>query len=118
MRGEKVLIVLKIINLGLRFILELIALISFGYWGFKINGALILKVSLGIGIPLITAIIWGLFASPKAVWPISKTFHWILLFIIYISSAFALYNSGKKYFAILFLVTAAINSFLMYIWRQ
>lgn len=118
MRGVQILILLKTINLGLRFFLELIALISVGYWGFKINETLISKMCFGIGLPLTTAIIWGVFGSPKAVYPISKPFQWILLFIIYLTSAFALYSSGKKYIGIIFLITAAINSFLMYIWKQ
>ncbi len=109
---------LKSINLGLRFLLELAALISLGYWGFNINGALITKVCVGIGLPLVTAIIWGFFGSPKAIFPLAKSFKWLLLFAIYVVSALALYSSGLKYIGVIFLVTAAINSILMYIWKQ
>ncbi len=112
------MIVLRSINLGLRFILEMIALISLGYWGVKTNDGLISKLFFGIGLPLITAIIWGIFGSPKAVYPISKTFHWTLLFAIYIISAVALYKSGMKYMGVIYLMTAIVNSFLVYIWKQ
>jgi hypothetical protein len=51
----------------LRFVLELFALFSLGYWGylawpFPIPGAFFM-----IGTPLFAAIIWALFRSPKAV---------------------------------------------------
>lgn len=118
MKGVKVLIILKNFNLGLRFFLELIALVSLGYWGFKINATIILKICFGIGLPLITAIIWGTFGSPRASRQISKPFQWVLLFTIYLLSAFALLSIGKKYIGIIYLVTAAVNSFLMYIWEQ
>lgn len=109
---------LKSINLGLRFILELIALISFGYWGFKTKETFVLKVCFGIGLPLLTAIIWGIFGSPKAVLPLSKPLQWILLIAIYLVSAFALYKAGVKHMVAIYLITAAINSVLMYVWNQ
>ena len=118
MRGVKELIVLKNINLGLRFLLELTALISLGYWGFKTRETLLLKLCFGIGLPLITAIIWGVFGSPKAVLPLFKPFKWILLIAIYLTSAFALYRSGMKNISAIFLITAVTNSVLMYIWKQ
>ncbi len=105
-------------NLGLRFLLEMIALVSLGCWGFKVNEALILKVCLGIGLPVTIAIIWGLFGSAKAIWPFANPFQWILLFMIYISSALALCRLGEKYLGIIYLVTAVINSLFMYIWKQ
>lgn len=104
--------------MSIRFLLELTALISLGYWGFKISATTFVKVCLGIGLPLITAIIWGAFGSPKAPWQISKPLQWALLFTIYLLSAFALFSSGKKHLCIIFLLTAAVNSILMYIGEQ
>ncbi len=51
------------INLMIRFLLELIALGSVGYWGWKnYDGAL--QYILGIGLPIFMTIIWGTFAVP------------------------------------------------------
>ncbi|EGG37973.1 conserved domain protein [Paenibacillus sp. HGF5] len=50
----------KILNLALRFILELILLFSIGYWGFHFGSGLVAQVALGIGLPLLTAVIWGM----------------------------------------------------------
>jgi hypothetical protein len=44
--------ILKIINIGLSFILELVMLAAFGYWGFYGDKSTLLKWALGIGIPV------------------------------------------------------------------
>nr|WP_144896605.1 YrdB family protein [Lutibacter sp. Hel_I_33_5] len=50
-------------NLFLRFLLEIIALISLGIWGWK-QSETSFKFVLAFGIPIILAIIWGVFAVP------------------------------------------------------
>lgn len=52
------------INLAIRFILELSALFSMGLWGWKQNEGII-KIVLAIGLPLIAATVWGIFAVPN-----------------------------------------------------
>ena len=51
------------INLTIRFLLEIIALISVGSWGWKQSDGW-LRFVLAIGIPVILAAIWGTFAVP------------------------------------------------------
>lgn len=51
------------INLTIRFLLELIALISMGIWGWKQSDG-VLRFILAFGIPIIAAAIWGTFAVP------------------------------------------------------
>ena len=51
------------INLIIRFLLEIIALISVGIWGWKENDGW-LRFVLAVGIPIILATIWGVFAVP------------------------------------------------------
>lgn len=51
------------INLGLRFLLELAAMVALGYWGWTANEGF-LRVVLGIGVPLLAAAIWGTFRVP------------------------------------------------------
>jgi hypothetical protein len=52
------------INLAIRFILELSALVSVGVWGWRQNDGW-LRFVLAIGIPVILAAIWGTFAVPE-----------------------------------------------------
>src|SRR5215211_5414342 len=53
-------------NLLLRFLLELFALGALGYWGLKTGSATITKVVLGCGAPVVAAVVWGTFVSPRA----------------------------------------------------
>ncbi|SRR5690554_5624520 len=52
------------INLAVRFLLEIIALIALGLWGWRTNeGAL--RIVWAIGAPLIAALLWGVFRVPN-----------------------------------------------------
>jgi Protein of unknown function (DUF2568) len=44
-------------NLALRFLLELCALGALGYSGFKAGNTTIAKIALGVGVPLVAAIV-------------------------------------------------------------
>jgi len=52
------------INLFVRFVLELSALIVVGIWGYRLSDGWT-KYLLAIGLPLIMAAIWGIFAVPN-----------------------------------------------------
>jgi hypothetical protein len=53
-------------NLALAFLLELCALGALGYWGVRTGDGLVAKVALGLGAPFCAAVLWGLFAAPRA----------------------------------------------------
>ena len=52
------------INLAVRFLIEIAALLSVGMWGWKQSDAW-LRFFLAIGLPIILAAIWGVFAVPN-----------------------------------------------------
>ena len=51
------------INLAVRFLLELSALVAFGAWGWK-QGDGVIRYVLALGIPIAMAVMWGVFAVP------------------------------------------------------
>ena len=51
------------LNLGIRFILEVVALVAVGMWGWKLTDSW-LRLVLVIGLPLLLAAIWVTFAVP------------------------------------------------------
>lgn len=57
--------IIKSANLLLRFLLELCILAVLGYWGFKTGRELLLKIGLGIGAPLLAAVVWATFVAPN-----------------------------------------------------
>ena len=51
--------------LAMAFLSELAALAALGFWGFTTqSGAL--RYLLGLGVPLVAAVLWGVFAAPQA----------------------------------------------------
>ena len=53
-------------NLTVAFLLELCALAALGYWGLRTASGPATKAALGIGAPLLAAVLWRLFAAPRA----------------------------------------------------
>jgi hypothetical protein len=51
------------INLAIRFILEMVALVALGRWGWTQAGG-VLGFVLALGIPVVAAGLWGTFAVP------------------------------------------------------
>src|SRR5918997_3472095 len=85
---------LKLANLALRFLLELCALAALGYWGFKKGTSLIVKIGLGLGAPLLAAVLWGTFVAPRAPIPPPGLLRLILELVVF-GSAAALYAAGR-----------------------
>lgn len=52
------------LNLGLRFILEMTALFSLALWGWTQHEGW-LRYLLAVGLPILFALIWGVFAVPN-----------------------------------------------------
>ncbi|WP_221899448.1 YrdB family protein [Metabacillus idriensis] len=109
---------LKTANLALRFILELCALAAAGYWGFKAVNTWFLKGILGIGTPLVIAVVWGLFGSPKAAILLSPGLHLILEVIVFGLPIIFLLLAGKIGLAWMYGIAAVINKVLMHVWNQ
>ncbi|MGJ7911807.1 YrdB family protein [Neobacillus sp. LXY-1] len=103
----------KSVNLGVRFLLEILALLSYSYWGFRIFGVL-----LGLGAPMLVAVLWGLFGSPKANFSLQGFPRLLFEIVIFGGAAAALYFSGKQSLGILYSVVAAVNLVLLKIWEQ
>ncbi|WP_042351494.1 YrdB family protein [Bacillus massiliigorillae] len=106
------------INLVLRFILEICALISLGYWGFHSNQGYMVKILLGIGSPILMAIIWGTFISPKASIPIRGFKRLLLELLIFGCATLSLYNAWHPVLALFFAILVVFNIVSLRIWEQ
>jgi Protein of unknown function (DUF2568) len=113
-----VLELIKGANLALRFLLELCALGALGYWGFKTGNGAITKVALGVGAPLVAAVVWGTFVSPQAPVQLPGLMVLILQVLVFGSAAAALVATGQRTLAVVFVVIVVINAILMYVWGQ
>lgn len=109
---------LKIINLGVRFLLELCMLVAVGYWGFKTGSGWLLKALLGIGGPLLIAVIWGMFVAPKAAYPLRGFVLLAMEATLFGLGVVALYATGSSSLALGFAIIVMINRILIFVWRQ
>jgi hypothetical protein len=109
---------IKLANLALRFLLELCALAALGYWGFKTEASFIAKIGLGIGAPLLAAVVWGALVAPGAPVPTPGLLRLVLELIIFGLAAAALYSAGRPTLAWALVLAFVINRVLMYAWGQ
>lgn len=96
----------------LRFLLELFALFSLGYWGylawpFPWPGLLFM-----IGAPLFAAVVWGLFRSPKALLPLDPIGKAVVEILVMGSAAAGWFMLGYPVIGAVFGVIAAISGII------
>lgn len=109
---------LKLLNIGLRFLLELCILAIFGYWGFKTVPGVFTKSVLGFGAPILFAVVWGTFLAPKSSMRMEEPWLLLLELVIFALTCWALYSTGKVNLTIAFGVIYLLNKIFMAIWRQ
>ncbi len=108
------------VNLALRFLLELLTLLSAGYWGWKqYNGLLQWVVMLGL--PLLLAAIWGTFAVPgdpsrsgNAPIPTPGTVRLILELAFFALGSWAMHRSGFEKSGWIFMTVVLIHYLISY----
>jgi hypothetical protein len=110
--------IVKAGNLGARFLLELCALVALGYWGFKVGVGPLAKVALGLGAPLLAAVVWGLFVAPQATVAVPHAAHLGLQVLVFGLAAGGLAAAGRPALAGAFGVVVVLNGLLMYAWAQ
>ena len=73
---------------------------------------------LGIGAPLVAAVVWGTFLSPRA--PIQLPWGVVLGLqgLVFASAAAGLVVTGQRSLALVFVVMVVINAILMHVWGQ
>lgn len=109
---------LQATNLGLRFLLELAALAALGWWGWRHGPNVPLKVVLAAGAPLVAAVVWGLFAAPKAAIPVPGVAQVAVQVAVFAAATLALLANGAPRLAVAFAVVAIANAALMALWGQ
>ncbi|MDN4526805.1 YrdB family protein [Fictibacillus fluitans] len=106
------MIIFKPVLLGMMFLSELIVLYAFGLWGYhQTNG--FTKYVLCFTVPLIIAMIWGLFLSPKAAYLLPPFWRTVLQLLIFAVGARALYVTGLCLSAWIFIIISSIGLLLI-----
>jgi hypothetical protein len=113
-----VLELLKGANLLLAFLLELCALGAFGYWGFTTGSTTLSKIGLGIGAPLLAAVVWGIFVAPHAVVPVGGLLRFVIQALFFGLAALSLAATGHRTLAVVFVAIEVVNAILAYVCGQ
>jgi hypothetical protein len=92
----------------LRFFLELAALASLAFWGFSEFGGVVQWV-IGLGAPLLVAVVWGRFMSPKASHPTVDPVRLLIEAAVFGSGVAALFAADATVPAVAFAVLAALH---------
>jgi Protein of unknown function (DUF2568) len=92
-----------------RFLVELALLAALAWWGFTVGSGVTAWV-LGVGTPLLSAVIWGTFVAPKARRPVPVTERVAIECVLYSAAAIGLAAIGQMPLAIGFFVVAVTVS--------
>ncbi|WP_446217092.1 YrdB family protein [Micromonospora sp. IBHARD004] len=57
---------MKVVLLAILFLLEVAMLVAAAWWGFTLDAGWSVRLLAGLGAPLLIAVVWGTFCSPKA----------------------------------------------------
>jgi hypothetical protein len=109
---------LKSINLGVAFVLELCLLVAFAYLGFQLGATPLVKVVLAIGAAVLVALIWGRYMAPKSETRLTGAAYLALKFVLFGLAALGLAIFGQGTLAIIFAVVSLINQVLLLVWQQ
>ncbi len=112
------LAVLQGANLVARFVLELAALAALAYWGFSLNASVTVRVVAGLGAPVVAAVLWGLFASPRAAVPVPDSIQLAVQLGVFTVAVAAMAFAGRPHLAWGFGIAAAVNAALIAWWQQ
>jgi hypothetical protein len=102
-------LVIVSLNLGLRFVLELAAVIALGWWGFHAAGGAAAWL-LGIGSPVLLILVWALFIAPRAVYPRPAAVRLIVGTVLLEIAVGSLAMVGQAIVAIVLAVVVALNA--------
>lgn len=105
-------------NLGLAFLLELVAIASFAYWGFTASDSTILNIVLGIGTPILAIVLWGIFAAPKSERRLKGSAYLIFKVVFFVLAILALSIASSATLGAIFAIVFAANTILAYLWHQ
>lgn len=100
------------VNDVLRFLLELFALFSLGFWGYLAWPFPLPGVFFMIGTPLFAAVVWGLFRSPKAVLKVDAVGKVLVEVFVMGAAVGAWFMLGYPIVGAVFGIVAAVSGFI------
>ncbi len=104
-------------NLALKFLLELAAVVAFAYWGAK-TGHGVLAVVLAIVAPMVAIVLWGVFAAPRSGRRLPARARIPFELTVLGLAVAALVAVGSELAALVLAVAVLVNALLMTVFHQ
>lgn len=105
-------------NLALAFLLELAALAAFAFWGFQATSNTFINILLGLGIPILIAVFWGIFMAPTSPRRTSGVLYIALQAVVFGLATLALVLAGQPVIAIVFAIIFVLNTAAVRLTRE
>lgn len=96
----------------LRFVLELFAFFSLGFWGFAAWPLPWPGLLVGIAAPAFALLLWALFRSPKAVFRLDPFGKAVVEIAVFGAAALAWWDLGLPLVGVIFAVVATVSGVL------
>ncbi len=109
---------LKNANLALAFLLELGVLTALVYWGFSSETSVLVKIILGIGVPVVAILVWAILGAPNSARRLTGMRYWLLRIGFNAVGGGAFYVANRPTLGTIFVLVAALNCALGYLWKQ
>ncbi|MFF9851235.1 YrdB family protein [Streptomyces litmocidini] len=103
---------LRVLNEGLAFLLELAALAVLARWGWESAENPALRLLLAVVAPAVAAVVWGLFAAPRARIPVPLPGVLFVKALVFGAAAVAFQALDRPAWALSFAAVALLNTAL------
>lgn len=109
---------IKQLNLLVSFLLELMMLYLYGYWGYKTGGHPVMSYALAILLPGIVIILWGIWAAPKSKRRLKNPMRSVVKLSLLLLAAVLGFMAGRTSWSIWFGAITLLNAGLAFIFSQ
>lgn len=101
-------------NLGLRFLLELCLLAALAYGGWHMVDPLAGSITLAIALPLLAAVIWGRYLSPRAAVAVRDPWRLLIELVLFAAAVALLALAGQTVLAWILAIAIAVSDALAF----
>jgi hypothetical protein len=104
---------LRSVSLAVRLLCELGLLVALAVWGFRVGVGIAVKLLLGLGAPLLAAVVWGLWVAPASRRRLGDPARLVVEVRLFGAGVAALVAAGLPLVAVGFAVVVAVNMVLV-----